>query len=129
MWRRLYWSALAASFTGNSVSPPEAIAGAFAGLGLTIGVRAGYKYWRGFHGMGLGDVKLAGAGGIWVGVQSIPLVLLIAALAGILAILVTTIFHQNTIGKQDRIAFGPWLGFGIGIVWIFSPQLLAHLYL
>lgn len=61
------------------LSPWSSLGGlvlAMAGLML---LRALYRALRGMNGLGLGDVKLAGAAGIWVGGAAIPWLVAIAA--------------------------------------------------
>ena len=48
-------------------------------------VRAIYGLLRKLEGLGWGDVKLAAAGGVWLAWMQMPLALLLAAVAGILA--------------------------------------------
>src|SRR5580704_11442483 len=58
--------------------------------GIVIGaivwlLRRFYFMFRKFQGLGLGDVKLLAASGIWVGVAGVPLQLLIASLTALAA--------------------------------------------
>jgi leader peptidase (prepilin peptidase) / N-methyltransferase len=41
--------------------------------------------WRKYRGLGLGDVKLLAASGIWIGIAGVPVQLLIASLSALLA--------------------------------------------
>ena len=70
-----------------------------------------YFRWRGSEGLGLGDAKLFAGGGAWLGWHSLPIVLLIASLSG----LVFALSARTRL--NDRIAFGPFLAFGILLVW------------
>ena len=76
---------------------------------------------KGTEGLGLGDAKLFASAGAWLGWQGLPLVLLIAATAGLIFALVRT----NT--KDRRIAFGPWLALGLWAVWLWQAVLPATL--
>ena len=71
---------------------------------------------RGVDGLGLGDAKLLAAAGAWVGLEALPLVVLIAAVS---ALVVTIFSEQDT---QKRIAFGPWLAIAFLTVWLASDK-------
>lgn len=94
-------------------TPLESGLGALCGFGLFYGVGRLYAAWRGRAGLGLGDAKLLAALGAWLGVEGLAPLILIAALSGLGAALLT--------GKrqaQDAIAFGPFLALaGGGLVW------------
>jgi leader peptidase (prepilin peptidase) / N-methyltransferase len=53
----------------------------YAGLFL---LALGYRLLRGRDGLGLGDAKLLGAIGAWMGWQALPIVLLVASVGGLL---------------------------------------------
>ena len=93
-----------------------ALAGAVVGYTLIAGLALVWRRTRGYEGIGLGDAKLLAAGGAWVGVLNLPVVLLIASGAGLLVALSVSVksrFPQ----EGTAIAFGPCLAFGIWIVW------------
>jgi len=79
-----------------------------------------YRRLRGRDGLGLGDAKLLGAGGAWVGIAGIPGILLIASFSG-LAWALARGGLQHRISAQTRIAFGPFLSLGIWIIWLYGP--------
>ena len=80
---------------------------------------------RGFSrgGLGGGDVKLAAAGGLWLGWQGAFLSLVLASWSGGLAALFLLASGRRQ--GSDPIAFGPFLAFGIGMAFFFGEQLLA----
>jgi leader peptidase (prepilin peptidase)/N-methyltransferase len=69
----------ATAFTALASGLAAAI-GLGAGLGLVAWL---YRRGRGADGLGGGDVKLAAAGGLWVGAAQAPLFLALAAVAGL----------------------------------------------
>ena len=92
------------------------LAGAILGYAMIAGLAYYWRVRRGYEGIGLGDAKLLAAGGAWVGVMGLPLLLLIASSVGILAAIVVARTTQST---SDRLAipFGPSLALGIWVVW------------
>ena len=79
--------ALAGAAAGLAGLPPglaDRLIGGGAGFILFALIRHGYRRLRGREGMGGGDVKLFGAIGLWLGWRILPMVLLGAAMAGLL---------------------------------------------
>ena len=74
-------------------------------------------------GLGGGDVKLAAAGGLWLGWQNAFLSLALASWLGGLAAAVLLISGKKRGG--DEVAFGPFLAFGIWIAFLFGDDLLG----
>jgi leader peptidase (prepilin peptidase) / N-methyltransferase len=95
------------------------IAGAGAFLFLLVAVIA---YPRG---MGMGDVKLAGAMGLYLGVSVIP-ALLVAFLSGSLVGIVI-IAREGAAGRKKAVPFGVFLALG-GIVGVLAGPELVDLY-
>ncbi|MEM9572186.1 MAG: A24 family peptidase [Pseudomonadota bacterium] len=93
-----------------------ALAGAVIGYGLIAGLGLVWRRLRGYEGIGLGDAKLLAAGGAWVGVMGVPLILLFASGTGLLVAL--SVSQRSRLSQnQTAIAFGPSLAFAIWIVW------------
>lgn len=92
------------------------LTGAIVGYALIAGLGYIWRYTRGYEGIGLGDAKLLAAGGAWVGLTSLPMILLIASGTGLLIALIVSRKSQST---EERLAipFGPALGVGIWIAW------------
>ncbi len=76
--------------------------------------------------MGLGDVKLAAAMGLFLGVEVIP-ALLIALLAGS-AVGIAMIARHGAAARKQAIPFGPFLALG-GVAGLLAGQALIDLYL
>lgn len=94
------------------------VAGALAGYGLLWIVETGYRRLRGVDGLGRGDAKLLGAIGMWVSVENLPPVLLVASLCGILAVLAQAAMRREKVSGQSMTAFGPWIALGGYAVWV-----------
>ena len=88
-------------------------------------VRLAYRTIRGAEGLGLGDVKLAAGAGAWLGLEPLPVTLLVATGAALCAVLLRRLWrHQETVTAQTPVPFGSFLAPSILIVW-FVRQILA----
>lgn len=105
---------MAAGLGLAALAPAPALAdrliGAGAGFLLLAGIGEMYFRWRRSEGLGLGDAKLFGAAGAWLGWQALPLVLALAAGGALIWGLV--------LRKRGVLAFGPWLALGFWLVWL-----------
>lgn len=81
-------------------------------------VRAGYRAVRNFEGLGLGDVKLAGAGAAWLPFPEIAITFLIAIGAAIAVVLGRSIVTGERIQARAAIPFGTFLAPAIWISWL-----------
>lgn len=99
------------------------LAGAVCGYGLLWLVEKAYHRLRGIDGLGRGDAKLLGAIGMWVGLEGLPPVLLIASLSGILAVLALSVLNRQSVSGQSMIAFGPLIALAGYIIWLWPPAL------
>ncbi|MFC7290347.1 prepilin peptidase [Hirschia litorea] len=95
-----------------------------------IGLVAGYAILRivdvvhvkrtGQHGMGMGDAKLLGAAGMWLGWVAIPTTLLVGAVSGLLFVGFKSL-REGRVRRDIRIAFGPHIALGFWWVWLCGP--------
>jgi len=92
-------------------------------LAMACLFRAAYRAIRGHDGLGLGDVKFAAAGVLWVGVEGVPGLLLIAVLSAMVSLLVLRADGHELNGKL-AIPFGPHLAVGLWLSWIMGPLIL-----
>ena len=83
--------------------------------------RAGYRWLRGYDGLGFGDVKFVAAGTLWVGAEGIPGLLLIAVLSALVSLLILRTQGHDLHGKQ-AISFGPHLAVGLWWMWVLGSQ-------
>ena len=86
--------------------------------GLFYGVRAFFYVWRGIEGLGLGDVKLAAAGGLWIPPTSIGIMLLGACLMCAVMIVIRACF-SGTAAIHQQQPFGTALCFALFACWTF----------
>lgn len=78
-----------------------------------------YSKVRGQSGLGGGDPILLGAGAVWVGALDLPLVMLVASLAGIGSVIVLRLIGRP-MGLGSRIPYGTYLAMGFAIAWLLS---------
>jgi len=99
------------------------IAAAVCG-GAFWAVREGFFRLRGIDGLGLGDVKLAAAGGAWLGWDLFAAAVFVAAV-GAIAFVAAAMLRQGNWMPGRRLAFGAFLAPAIWAVWLvarYGPQ-------
>lgn len=102
------------------------VAGMLAGLVSFYAIAEGYARLRGREGLGLGDAKLAGAAGAWLGWQALPFVVLLACAVGIVWVLIAAL-RRGREALGERIPFGVALAFAIWVIWLYGlPEFLAY---
>ena len=95
---------------------PEAAIGAAVGF-ISFAVLAWtYRKLRGREGLGLGDAKLLGAAGAWVGAAHLPMVVLLAALVA-LAVALARGWHRR---PDMQVPFGPYLAVAFWLIMLQS---------
>lgn len=88
----------------------------FSGIALAsmlLLIRFGHSTLTGRIGLGLGDVKMAGAGAVWINPMLLPFFVFAASSAGLA--------HAVFITKSDRgvrLPFAPFLAFGLFSCWM-----------
>jgi leader peptidase (prepilin peptidase)/N-methyltransferase len=101
------------------------VLGAGLGYGVLVGVEKAYERTRGRQGLGRGDAKLFAAGGAWCGALALPFILLAASVSALIYVGVLRLATGRTIGGDDMIAFGPFLAFGIALIFVLERLGLA----
>ena len=99
---------------------PDHLAGAAVGWGALAGLAWAYRRVRGVDGLGLGDAKLLGAAGAWLGWTPLPSVLIIACLVAFIWVGARTLRGGGAAG-HERLAFGAPLSLAVWIVWLHGP--------
>ena len=87
---------------------------------LFYAIAASYRRLRHEDGLGLGDVKLAGAAGAWLGWQALPATILLASLIGLVWVGVG-VARRGREALHERIPFGIALCFAIWVIWLYGP--------
>ncbi|MCS5558940.1 MAG: A24 family peptidase [Oceanospirillaceae bacterium] len=114
----LMWLGLAINASGIFTSLQDAFWGAVAGYMSLWLVYWGFRLATGKHGMGYGDFKLLAALGAWMGWQALPMIVLMAAVAGIVVGLVLRLRKTPT---DPQMPFGPYLAVG-GLAYLLCGQ-------
>ncbi|MBO9575223.1 MAG: prepilin peptidase [Sphingobium sp.] len=96
--------------------------GAAAGAGFLFLLAAGFKRLRGKDGLGLGDAKLLGAVGAWLGWQALPFVLLLASVTALLWVGALQLTGRR-FDNATRVPLGTFLCFAVVPAWIFALSL------
>lgn len=94
----------------------RAIGGA-AGYAFLWAIAAVYRDWRGRDGLGGGDPKLLGAIGLWIGWRLLPIVVVLASMAGLGVVLFWLLTGRGA-ARDDQLPFGTLLAIGAYPVWV-----------
>jgi len=92
---------------------------------LFLALRMLYRRVRGRDGIGLGDVKLAGVMGAWLGWVTIPIAVEIAALSAIAVYLFRHYAGGRPIDRTLKFPFGLFLAPSIWLCWLFEVAVLG----
>jgi leader peptidase (prepilin peptidase)/N-methyltransferase len=82
--------------------------------------RNAYRWIRGHDGLGFGDVKFAASAVLWIGIEGIPGLLLVAVFSA-LASLVILRAEGHDLNGNLAISFGPHLAVGLWVSWVAGP--------
>ncbi len=97
-------------------APEHAAAAALGYLAFWLLARS-YHALRGRDGLGGGDAKLLAAGGAWIGLEHLPLVVGAAALLGLLLAALQR-WRGEAVGATTALPFGPGLCAAIWLGWL-----------
>ena len=103
----LLWLGLMVNSQGLFTDLESAVYGAAAGYLALWSVFWIFKLVTGTEGMGYGDFKLLAALGAWLGVQSLPLIILLSSVVGAVVGIAGIIILGRD--KNVPIPFGPYL--------------------
>lgn len=114
----LMWGGIVlALFNISPVSLEDSIIGAMVGYLCLWTMFWGFKLCTGKEGMGYGDFKLLAALGAWLGWQSLPLIILLSSLVGLVFGIIQLRLQKQGIDKA--FPFGPYLAIAgwIQLIW------------
>jgi leader peptidase (prepilin peptidase)/N-methyltransferase len=115
---------LALSFVSVMRTPLSALIGAAVGAGGLFLVAFAYEKIAGHEGMGLGDVKMLGMIGAFLGPAGVLVTILAASVSGSVVGL-ALILARGGDGKT-RLPFGVFLAVGAVGAWLFGEPLIAR---
>ena len=85
--------------------------------GFLFAIRAAYRLVRHVEGLGLGDVKLAGAAASWLLWPNLVLALLIAAGVGLMLVVMRSMLKGEKLEAATAVPFGAFLAPAIWVAW------------
>ena len=92
--------------------------GALVGGGILWGIRAIANYIYGFDTLGLGDVKLLAAAGLWLGPEAVMMALSLGAACGVVHAMSLAVIRKKSLNRM-MLPAGPGFISGILIVLIY----------
>ena len=114
---------LCAAATVLPISWVDSVAGAVVGAGILFVVVWVSPYLFGREGMGMGDVKLLGMLGAFLGWKATLLTLLLGSLSG--AVVGIVLMATKRIARSEPIPFGPFLAIGAVLALFFGEELIT----
>ncbi len=112
----LLMSGVGSVVAGNQPGLWNGIWGALVGFVVLITVQYAYRSYRGFEGLGGGDVKFVAAAGMWVGLAGLPWLILIASISGLTGFILMAFLGRAR--TTTRLPFGPHLALGLVLTWL-----------
>jgi leader peptidase (prepilin peptidase)/N-methyltransferase len=123
----IFFAGMAASVGLAVVDPVSALCASALGGGFLILVQAIFRLYRGYDGLGWGDVKFVAAAATWTGLEGMPVMLLIASMSALLYVGGRRILDRG-FEMHRRVPFGPFLALGttsIAALQILSERSMA----
>jgi leader peptidase (prepilin peptidase) / N-methyltransferase len=116
----LAWTSTTSEFGATTLI--EAITRSLLCSAVFLVVSASYQALRHIEGLGLGDVKLAGAGASWLCSSYLVVALLVAVGAVFMLIVMRRLIAKERIQANAPIPFGAFLAPAIWIVWFMQVR-------
>ena len=107
---------------GPALSVADAVLGAMVGAGVLWLFAEGYFRLRGQEGMGLGDVKMMGMAGAFLGAKAVLLTIMAGAILGSVLGLAFMLFQRK--GGDYELPFGLFLAAGALLTVFYGPPLI-----
>jgi leader peptidase (prepilin peptidase)/N-methyltransferase len=115
---------LAASLLHGFPKPMDSVIGVAAGGGFLFLVLFAYEKIMKDEGMGMGDVKLLGMIGAFLGWQALPVTILVSSLTGtVVGVVYATIKGESV--RKFPVPFGPFLALGAIVHLFFGVEMIS----
>jgi leader peptidase (prepilin peptidase)/N-methyltransferase len=117
-----------ATFGGNEPAVAAIVSAVVRGCALSLaflGLRVIYHQLRKRDGLGLGDVKLAGVAGAWLGWQTMSIAVEIAAVSALIVYLGRQRALRRPLRSTSHLPFGLFLAPAIWLGWLIETMWLA----
>ncbi|OIN86302.1 MAG: hypothetical protein AUJ12_06595 [Alphaproteobacteria bacterium CG1_02_46_17] len=122
-WLNLILAILGITFHASTsffFMPPSGLFyGAAVGAGILYLIRMGGNYYYKQDTLGLGDVKLLGAAGLWLGVEGVVMAMTVGAFAGLIHGIIVAVYRgikEKSRPNLNRLMIPAGPGFCIGIL-------------
>lgn len=119
----LLWLGLLINTQNSFTSLSSAVWGAALGYLILWSIYWTFKLITGKEGMGYGDFKLLAALGAWCGATSLPLIILLSSVTGVILTVVLMISRKHE--AQNPLPFGPYLAIAGWIALLWGDQITA----
>lgn len=90
---------------------------AFAAAACFYAVARSFRAWKGFDGLGLGDIKLAAAAGAWTGAEGVSIVIVCACLSATCFVVCLHFAGHQRLTRATMVPFGTFLAPSIWLIW------------
>jgi leader peptidase (prepilin peptidase)/N-methyltransferase len=90
-----------------------------------LAIKLGYRWWRGVEGIGMGDVKLAAAAGVWLDWLPLAVAVEMAVLAALAGYMLRQIIKRRPLRATGALPFGLYLAPSIWLGWLLQSTLLV----
>ncbi|WP_170285097.1 prepilin peptidase [Microvirga aerophila] len=107
----IFLTGMAASLALAVVNPLSALCASVLGGGFLVLIQGAFRAYRGYDGLGWGDVKFVAAAATWTGLEGVPLTLLIASVSALVYVGVRQTLDRR-FNMHHRVPFGPFLALG-----------------
>ena len=119
----LLWAGLLINTQNSFASLESAVWGAALGYLALWSIYWAFKLLTGKEGMGYGDFKLLAALGAWCGAASLPLIILLSSVAGVILAVALMLFKRHE--AQNPLPFGPYLAIAGWVALFWGDQIIA----
>ena len=120
----LLWLGLTVNLLGGFTDLTSAVVGAMVGYLVLWSIYWAFKLITGKEGMGYGDFKLLGAMGAWFGWQTLPMLVLISSIVGILLGGTFLLVRRS----REAIPFGPYLAIAGWVTLLERDRVIAFVF-